>query len=105
MTAPERIFIDPVSGNRAWRELEGDIPYTRADLVTQWVSVEDALPELWDEVMVIVAHRPDSAYPRHLLRNDTGTWMDEWGHIFEGQDLESTVTHWMPLPQPPKDAK
>lgn len=55
----------------------------------QWISVEDRLPELGIWVLTF-----DGA---------SGIWI---GYCFDGvwiiQGAISTVTHWMPLPEPPE---
>jgi len=65
--------------------------------VSEWVSVEDGLPERC--VNVLGATLLDGKY--HLIasyiQQDNGAWY--WADSF--QRLRNTVTHWMPLPTPP----
>lgn len=77
-----------------------------ASTVDGWVSVQDRLPEKsgWYLVSLVntrTGHRwevPVSADYSHgkwdyaYLGEEDATWM-----------LNNTVTHWMPLPGPPKD--
>ena len=64
--------------------------------VQGWVSVKDRLPEPWEQVLI---------YSRHdfcelaLYIGVPGKWRVTWNH--EMLDADS-VTHWMPLPLPPK---
>jgi hypothetical protein len=62
--------------------------------VQEWISVKDRLPEgfryvlLWDSA--------DRDFFMGVLR-DNGEWYVPWY-----QDEPFNITHWMPLPQPPK---
>lgn len=76
----------------------------------EWISVEDSIPEMkhvdgeyehWISTRVIVLR--DNGYITIAEREDDGErlgvmWVDESGYSFKN------VTHWMPLPEPPKDA-
>jgi hypothetical protein len=75
--------------------------------MSKWISVKDRLPE--PNVRVLVRDPSIPEFPRndsnvvigHLRGTNSyflsGTWFVPDGF---GQ-----VTHWMPLPEPPKDAK
>ena len=75
--------------------------------VQQWISVKDRLPEKTEHDWVLVQLKlvPEDAYGVPCvaeLRN--GEWYDADGCLI-GTDPEGgcvIVTHWMPLPQPPK---
>ena len=59
----------------------------------EWISVEDALPEEDVRVLVWLSKENPSKYTRiDTDRMLGGEWV-RWGRY---------VTHWMPLPQPPK---
>jgi hypothetical protein len=59
-----------------------------------WISVEERLPELGVEVLTYGAGSPSAdAYGVNQLGLSRGEW------VFE---VYSPVTHWMPLPGPPK---
>ena len=64
--------------------------------VQEWISVKDKLPEPWKQVLI---------YSRYdfcevaLYIGIPGKWRVTWNH--EMLDADS-VTHWMPLPEPPK---
>jgi len=63
--------------------------------MSEWVSVKDKKPE--DDRPVIVYH--DGLYDKTVIEgwydNDTGLFFVE-GYTVSG------VTHWMPMPEPPK---
>ena len=58
----------------------------------KWISVEDRLPEVGQEVLAI--------------KNDRGycvvMYSDTYKGFFGGQFPVNGVTHWMPLQEPPK---
>ena len=64
--------------------------------VQEWISVKDRLPEAWKQVLIYSQHDfCESA----VYIGVPGKWRVTWNH--EMLDADS-VTHWMPLPQPPK---
>ena len=64
--------------------------------VPQWISVNDRLPEPWEQVLIYSRHDfCESAFYIGV----PGKWRSTWNH--EMLDADS-VTHWMPIPQPPK---
>ena len=72
---------------------EGQAEYLIANGVTmpQWISVDDRLPE--DDEIVIICTDENFIYAGELVGD---TW------ILDNDSWTATVTHWMPLPQPPK---
>ena len=56
--------------------------------VQEWISVKDRLPE--DEVQVLACTKHGKPFPAHCKY---GKWR---------VPDSVTITHWMPLPQPPK---
>ena len=61
------------------------------ELENQWISVEDRLPEIGDFCLAYMERRGSS------ITNTVNTQYTKYG--FE----RSSVTHWMPLPSPPKE--
>ena len=60
----------------------------------EWISVKDRLPEKEDEVL---------AYEFHGDINIAYIRGNEWRNLESGWAMDKThVTHWMPLPEPPK---
>ena len=88
----------------ALREIKA-IPAADVVPVQKWISVKDKLPETRESILgkksskVIVAFRFDDETQgtdtAHMLN---GEWVFE-DHITV---VARTITHWMPLPQPPK---
>ena len=74
--------------------------------VQEWISVKDRLPDNKEHDWVLAQVVEDNGYmhiPKVMeyrqLRND---WFEEtYGWLSEHNGLFS-VTHWMPLPEPPK---
>ena len=67
------------------------IQFELDDVVSEWISVKDRLPEEGENVLTYGA-RPsyDVVYVNRLIDKKSGEWL--YGEY---------VTHWMPLPQPP----
>jgi len=69
-----------------------------------WISVKDRLPEKWKRIMLFNHHEGISIG----VLADTGWGLDEnyiSDHCHAGYDFirhMSSITHWMPLPEPPK---
>lgn len=61
---------------------------------TNWISVKDRLPEFDVEVLVCL-NNPYSVFTAEYYKGE----FDLLGYIGNGKD---SVTHWMPLPEPPK---
>ena len=61
------------------------------DIVQEWISVKDRLPEK-DEIVIICTDK-NFIYAGELIGD---TW------FLDNDSWTATVTHWMPLPQPPK---
>ena len=62
----------------------------------QWISVKDKLPDSTPMVLAMCINGYELAYYGNYGK---GQWTNTLGteHL--------NVTHWMPLPEPPKDAK
>lgn len=67
--------------------------------VNKWVSVEDRLPEKYVTVRVWPTKGNDDA----MQSMDRGSIQDDGWNVENWQSIFShPVTHWMPLPEPPK---
>ena len=76
--------------------------YIKVPEKPQWISVEERLPEPYKNVLVW----------RDNYLDDSGCVGIDFTFTFNGGDVEwadhmrtwkSVVTHWMPLPEPPKE--
>ena len=65
--------------------------------VQEWISVDDRLPENGGYVVCIAKRNPFSRFMPMVARIEKNGWVNP---ITE--QYISEVTHWMPLPQPPK---
>lgn len=63
--------------------------------VPRWISAEERLPEPLQYVLVINRYDDDSFEPL-VAYNRAGQW-------FTGSYMGGDVTHWMPLPEAPKE--
>ena len=69
--------------------------------MAEWISVKERLPEVWKTVLTF---QPTTTYDKGIIQTcvyigNPGKWRQAWNHEF----LELPVTHWMPLPEPPKE--
>ena len=61
-----------------------------------WISVEDELPPLNQDVLVVFGTNQDNAIGMdRIIQNIENNGYEDW-ELFTG------ITHWMPLPQAPK---
>ena len=65
--------------------------------VQEWISVKDRLPEVSGYVVCIAKRNPFSRFMPMVARIEKNGWVNP---ITE--QYISEVTHWMPIPQPPK---
>lgn len=71
----------------------------------KWVSVKDLMPEKYRPVIVHVRHTEkyregtSAEDSWHIVEEDT--WLGDRWEINADSDIHE-VTHWMPLPEPPK---
>ena len=65
--------------------------------VQEWISVDDALPEVGGYVVCIAKRNPFSRFMPMVARIEKNGWVNP---ITE--QYISEVTHWMPMPQPPE---
>lgn len=79
--------------------------------IDNWISVKDRLPENQNPVMVFVPPHVDEikgtflgyvgmAYYTSL---GEGFWCGTDGNLYGAIGMIHTPTHWMPLPEPPKE--
>ena len=70
----------------------------------KWISVDERLPEVSDVVLVIANGKPREHITLHNALLIASYWGEE-GWIADGFESwdKLAVTHWMPLPEPPKE--
>ena len=66
--------------------------------VQEWISVDDMLPEVGGYVVCIAKRNPFSRFMPIVARIEKNGWVNP---ITE--QYISEITHWMPLPEPPKE--
>ena len=76
---------------RYWAEVIADGLIANGVTVQEWISVDDRLPEK-DEIVIICTDE-NFIYAGELVGD---TW------FLDNDSWTATVTHWMPLPLPPK---
>ena len=65
--------------------------------VQEWISVKDELPEVGGYVVCIAKRNPFSRFMPMVARIEKNGWVNPITEYYI-----SDVTHWMPLPAPPK---
>lgn len=68
-------------------------------MTNEWISVKDRLPEVGKPVLVYRGRCLGELMNVYVLL-DEGRWEDDYGYYGSAED--EGITHWMPLPQPPK---
>ena len=69
--------------------------------MAEWISVKDRLPESPRFVLVFVRHPPKGEFPAWSCMMTDMYLGNGW---LENADSEAhEITHWMPLPEPPKE--
>ena len=111
--APYNIFGNKL-GNRCFDsclEMIADHLITNCVTVQEWISVDDRLTEQDKEVLLIVYGWEDRLYYTGCLHRQEAerSWLTGieskasdwkiWGFSYLREPI---VTHWMPLPEPPK---
>ena len=65
--------------------------------VQEWIPVDDRLPEVGGYVVCIAARNPFSRFMPMVARIEKNGWVEPMT-----EQYISEVTHWMPMPNPPK---
>ena len=94
-------LIDLLTGHSI--DTQQDVEYVADHLIAncvtvqEWISVEDELPKVGGYVVCIAKRNPFSGFMPMVARIEKNGWVNP---ITE--QYISEVTHWMPLPNPPK---
>ena len=70
-----------------------DYLITNGVTVQQWIPVTERLPEEGQRVLSV---KEEGYVEINCITNRTGDWFSR------AYDPSSVITHWMPLPEPPK---
>lgn len=80
--------------------------------MSEWVSVKDRLPEIYEEVIVFGVGKADGYIGSTQMAITSMTdknplwpslkWEKEWRDPWQYFLVDYEITHWMPLPEPPK---
>ena len=65
--------------------------------VQEWISVKDMMPEAGEYVVCIAKRNLFSRFMPMVARIEKNGWVNPMT-----EQYISEVTHWMPMPQPPK---
>lgn len=68
------------------------------DAMPRWISVEERLPEDQKNILTVNGHREIRVMALWHKHGDSWTWIlnERFRHF-------NDITHWMPLPEPPKE--
>ncbi len=70
-------------------------------IVSDWVSVNDELPKIDETVLMAHFHRDVFVWISSGERQGNNIWGCDWDDDEFLATHYHTVTHWMPLPEPP----
>lgn len=84
---------DPETGS--FTEHLADHLISNGVTVQEWISVTERLPENIANRVLVVCERSNGVFYAHYEK-------PFWINLETDKPFISTVTHWMPLPEPPK---
>ena len=82
---------------RHWAEVIADGLIAHGVTVQEWISVTERFPENIANRVLVVCERSNGVFYAHYEK-------PFWINLETDKPFISTVTHWMPLPEPPKEA-
>lgn len=65
--------------------------------MSEWIYVKDRLPPQYESVLIAVKENDKYEVDFGYI-DERGEWT-----IFSDFDIGHEITHWMPLPEPPKE--
>lgn len=93
----ENIYENEVYYKEQLKDLNANVKKLKTE--REWISVNDRLPEKNGDYLCYLIH--DN--PKCDNRITTIIWVNMWSNVIGDNWVESySVTHWMPLPEPPK---
>ena len=93
--SPHLDTIKGYKGNDCTFEQGADWLIANGVTVQEWISVNDRLPENIANRVLVVCERSNGVFYAHYEK-------PFWINLETDKPFISTVTHWMPLPEPPK---
>ena len=80
--------------------------------ISGWISIKDRMPKLGQEVLVYAIGKINGfigdrvyaickCYIQHILPSSPGH--EVWSTLWQYFHTDYEITHWMPLPEPPKE--
>lgn len=63
-----------------------------------WINAKEKMPESGKRYLVQIIEPLFGSKIIDIIRYDSGIW------TYDGMPVQANVTHWMPLPEPPKEA-
>lgn len=94
------------SGDKSFVEKIADYLITNGVTVQEWIPVEERLPcDDCDWVLAIGKFVPENTYGKPIISElrKAGKWWKDTNDEFPLEDMGIRITHWMPLPEPPKE--
>lgn len=82
----------------AYKIIEEEVDAANVEPMQRWIPVTERLPESTERYLVMRFDYVTKTPFCDLLWFENGRW---WNRRYEGN---YAVTHWMPLPEPPKEA-
>jgi hypothetical protein len=79
-----------------------------------WISVNDRLPELNQDVLVYAVGKIDGFIEKHAIEIcnrfiqrifPSSPGQEMWSSPYQYFHTDYEITHWMPLPEPPKEGR
>ena len=71
--------------------------------MAEWISVKERLPEIWVKVLAFQPTFDEDA--RGMIRGAVYIGNGKWRETERHEMMELPVTHWMQLPEPPKEVE
>lgn len=80
------------------KTFEAIMTVSRSEMVNGWISVKDRMPDDGKDVLVLIPFQNTWIY--YVSYVESGKW---YVPTMYGRNNVPDITHWMPLPEPPKE--
>ena len=88
----------------AIEDLDNRLNLHRQGKIGHWIPVTERLPEVGKKILVF-AYGNDTLTARMNRKTENGYPVFQCNGIFLEMAKPGRITHWMPLPEPPKDGE